>query len=102
MTKSRVQRKPSAHQNLILLLGLPWAAVILQCPRADEAITKTHGFNFFGELKYPADYKHLDYVNPDVPKGGEISIWTMGTFDSFNLYTKRARGPLPLRHSITS
>jgi microcin C transport system substrate-binding protein len=59
--------------------------------RADEAITKTHGFNFFGELKYPADYKHLDYVNPNAPKGGEISIWTMGTFDSFNPYTRKGR-----------
>ncbi|NDH71329.1 MAG: ABC transporter substrate-binding protein, partial [Rhodobacteraceae bacterium] len=57
----------------------------------DEAITKTHGFNFFGELKYPADYKHLDYVNPDAPKGGEISIWTMGTFDSFNPYSRKGR-----------
>ncbi|NCV67914.1 MAG: ABC transporter substrate-binding protein, partial [Rhodobacteraceae bacterium] len=47
--------------------------------------------NFFGELKYPADYKHLDYVNPDAPKGGEISIWTMGTFDSFNPYSRKGR-----------
>jgi microcin C transport system substrate-binding protein len=42
-------------------------------------------------LKYPADYKHLDYVNPGAPKGGEISIWTMGTFDSFNPYTRKGR-----------
>ncbi|MEM1410625.1 MAG: extracellular solute-binding protein, partial [Pseudomonadota bacterium] len=33
------------------------------------------------------DFPHLDYVNPDAPKGGEISISAQGTFDSFNPYT---------------
>jgi len=95
MTKSRVQAKAvdtSKLRNFVVgpVIGL---AVIFGAMslRADEAITKTHGFNFFGELKYPADYKHLDYVNPDAPKGGEISIWTMGTFDSFNPYTRKGR-----------
>ncbi|MCH2075973.1 MAG: extracellular solute-binding protein [Rhodobacteraceae bacterium] len=58
--------------------------------RADghENVTVTHGYNFFGELGYPdADFPHLNYVNPEAPKGGEISIWAQGTFDSFNPYT---------------
>ena len=95
MTKSRVQAKAVATSKLrnfvvgsAIGLAVIFGAMSL---RADEAITKTHGFNFFGELKYPADYKHLDYVNPDAPKGGEISIWTMGTFDSFNPYTRKGR-----------
>ena len=45
----------------------------------DENVTVSHGYNFFGELKYAADYERLNYVNPDAPKGGEISIWSMGT-----------------------
>ncbi len=49
--------------------------------------TVSHGYNFFGELKYPADFPHLDYVNPEAPKGGEISEWAPGTFDTFNPYT---------------
>lgn len=49
-------------------------------------VTISHGFSNFGELKYPADFAHLDYVNPDAPKGGEISIWSQGSFDSFNQY----------------
>ncbi|MBO6895662.1 MAG: ABC transporter substrate-binding protein, partial [Roseibium sp.] len=62
----------------------------------DENITVSHGYNFFGELKYPADFERLNYVNPDAPKGGEISIWGMGTFDSFNLYTRKGRaGGMP-------
>ena len=38
----------------------------------------------FGDLKYPADYSNFDFVNPEAPKGGEISSWGFGTFDSFN------------------
>ncbi len=52
-----------------------------------ETVIKAHGISTFGELKYPADFKHLDYVNPDAPKGGEISQWAPGTFDSMNVYS---------------
>ena len=95
MTKSRVQAKvvdKSKLRNIVVGSAIGLAVIFgAMSLRADEAITKTHGFNFFGELKYPADYNHLDYVNPDAPKGGEISIWTMGTFDSFNPYTRKGR-----------
>lgn len=95
MTKSRAQAKAvdtSKFRNFVVGSAIGLAVIFgAMSLRADEAITKTHGFNFFGELKYPADYKHLDYVNPDAPKGGEISIWTMGTFDSFNPYTRKGR-----------
>jgi microcin C transport system substrate-binding protein len=95
MTKSRVKAKAvdtSKLRNFVVGSAIGLAVIFgAMSLRADEAITKTHGFNFFGELKYPADYKHLDYVNPDAPKGGEISIWTMGTFDSFNPYTRKGR-----------
>jgi microcin C transport system substrate-binding protein len=32
-----------------------------------------HGLSLFGELKYPADFEHFDYVNPDAPKGGRAA-----------------------------
>ncbi|GKY86194.1 extracellular solute-binding protein [Sinisalibacter aestuarii] len=50
---------------------------------------KSHAFSYFGTPKYAADFAHLDYVNPDAPKGGEIALWTMGTFDSFNPYSRK-------------
>ena len=58
---------------------------------AKQETIKTHGFNFFGELKYPADFEHLEYVNPNAPKGGEVSIWGFGTFDSVNPYSRKGR-----------
>lgn len=58
-------------------------------PRAQEAgVTVSHGYNYFGELKYGPDFTHLDYVNPDAPKGGEISISAQGSFDSMNPYSR--------------
>ncbi len=54
--------------------------------RAETVIT-SHGISTFGELKLPADFPHLAYVNPDAPKGGEISEWSPGSFDSFNPYS---------------
>ncbi len=36
--------------------------------------------------KYPANFKHFDYVNPDAPKGGKIILPGFGNFDSFNPY----------------
>ncbi len=60
-------------------------------PAVGEKIIRSHGFSNFGDLKYPADFAHLDYVNPDAPKGGEISIFASGTFDSMNHYTREGR-----------
>ena len=36
--------------------------------------------------KYPASYAHFDYVNPDAPKQGELTMVGLGTFDSLNPY----------------
>lgn len=54
---------------------------------AEEIIT-SHAITTFKSdtPKYPVDFSHLDYVNPDAPKGGEISISMEGTFDSLNPY----------------
>ncbi|MBT9291745.1 extracellular solute-binding protein [Hyphomicrobiaceae bacterium 22] len=43
-----------------------------------------HGLSLMGSVKYPADFKHFDYVNPKAPRGGVLRMGTDGTFDSFN------------------
>lgn len=43
----------------------------------------------FDEPKYPPDFTHFDYVNPDAPKGGEITLSAIGTYDSFNRFAQR-------------
>ena len=70
-----------------LIVGL---AVAAGMARAQEVMV-AHGISTFGELKYPADFPHLDYVNPDAPKGGEIAEWAPGGFDSMNPYSVKGR-----------
>lgn len=56
-------------------------------PGLVSARTAAHGISAFGDLKYPADFKNFDYVNPDAPRGGRLSLIGTGgriTFDSFN------------------
>lgn len=46
----------------------------------------------FGEPKYPPDFKHFDYVNPDAPKGGTLVLANpdrLTSFDKFNPFTMR-------------
>ena len=75
--------------GLFQLLAIFLAFVFLNEARANEKITVSTGFSNFGELKYSKDFDHLDYVNPSAPKGGEISIWANGTFDSMNPYSRK-------------
>ena len=44
----------------------------------------SHGVSVFGDLKYGADFAHLDYVNPDAPKGGTLRLWGLDTFETLN------------------
>jgi microcin C transport system substrate-binding protein len=44
--------------------------------------TERHGMSAFGELKYPPDFEHFDYVNPNAPKGGVFSH--VGATRAFN------------------
>ncbi len=80
----------------------PWAAAIgvtaaflLAGANASNAegddVTSSHGYSYFGNLDYPPDYPHLNYVNPDAPKGGELSLAASGTFDSLNPYSRKGR-----------
>ena len=60
--------------------------------KAQGDVTVSHAITTFGDPpKYPADFPHLDYVNPDAPKGGEISQWAFGGFDSLNPYSVQGR-----------
>lgn len=62
------------------------ALMLMQSASANEVI-KSHGISTFETLKYPTDFKYLEYVNPNAPKGGEISTSIpASTFDSFNPY----------------
>ncbi|WP_284164575.1 extracellular solute-binding protein [Frigidibacter sp. SD6-1] len=74
------------QRGFCLALVTAIAVTLPAMSHAQTTVITSHGYSSFGELKYAADFDHLDYVNPDAPKGGEISIWAQGNFDSFNQY----------------
>jgi len=85
----RVREDHGLRLGLTCLLSV--GALLWAVSASAQDTTVSHGYSFFGDLKYDADFKNLDYVNPDAPKGGEMSQWSRGTFDSFNLYTRKGR-----------
>lgn len=59
------------------------AALALFAPHM-AAAEPVHAAALFGEPKYAADFKHVDYVNLDAPKGGTFRTAIVGSFDSTN------------------
>jgi microcin C transport system substrate-binding protein len=53
-----------------------------------------HALSLFGDIKYPADFKRFDYVNPDAPKGGVARMISIGTFDNFNIAVAGVKGSI--------
>ena len=49
-----------------------------------------HALTLYGEPpKYPSDFSHFEYVNPDAPKGGTLRLSGFGSFDSLNGFISR-------------
>ena len=59
-------------------------AVVLSLAAAAASAATTPGTSLYGDLKYPPDFQHFDYVNPDAPKGGTMRLSAIGTFDTLN------------------
>jgi microcin C transport system substrate-binding protein len=51
-----------------------------------------HGVSHFGDLKYRVGFKRFEYVNSGAPKGGNLRIAVLGTFDNFNLVVAGVKG----------
>jgi len=80
-----------------LLIGsaaLPLTGLWLSRAGADEDVKPVHALSLLGEPKYGPEFKHLDYVNPDAPKGGMLHMALVGGFDNFNGFiVKGQAGP---------
>jgi microcin C transport system substrate-binding protein len=67
-------------RRFCLLLALS----VLAAPAAAQQGEVAHALSLFDDIKYPADFPHFEYVNPDAPKGGRVTLAAMGTFDTLN------------------
>jgi microcin C transport system substrate-binding protein len=94
---------PTRRKVLVLSAGAVTAGAIARAPalaaEGAEAAggTEVHGISGFGDLKYPRDFRHFDYVDPKAPKGGVFSQigpsrqynQNFLTFNSLNSYILR-------------
>src|SRR5258708_11468240 len=53
-----------------------------------------HGLSLFGDLKYPAGFKHFDYVNPPAPKAGVARLAGLWTFPKSNILALATKNPV--------
>ena len=88
---------------LVLSAGAATAGAFARAPAfaAEAAETadgvEVHGISGFGDLKYPRDFRHFDFVDPKAPKGGVFSQigpsrqynQNFLTFNSLNSYILR-------------
>ena len=81
-----------------LILAVLLACLLPASSQAEDAPIHHHALSLIGAPKYPADFTHFDYVNPDAPKGGVVRMSEIGSFDSLNpvLYKGEAAGGLGL------
>jgi microcin C transport system substrate-binding protein len=83
-----------------LALGAGALAAAIASPAAADEGPERHGMSAFGDLKYPAEFKQFDYVNPKAPKGGIFSqvgsnrIFNQNflTFNSLNIFILKGDG----------
>ncbi|AHG18699.1 antibiotic ABC transporter substrate-binding protein [Chania multitudinisentens RB-25] len=54
-----------------------------------ETLNESYAFATLGEPKYSTDFSHFDYVNPAAPKGGNVKLAAIGTYDNFNRFASR-------------
>jgi microcin C transport system substrate-binding protein len=73
---------------------LGWPSGSFAQPAQDA---ERHGISAFGDLKYPADFTHLDYVDPKAPKGGVFSQIGPGTIYNQNQNTFNSLNSFILR-----
>jgi microcin C transport system substrate-binding protein len=69
------------------------SAGIIGGARAEDRFWR-HGISLFDDLKYPAEFVHFDYVNPQAPKGGTVRQGASGTYDNFNAVVAGLKGDL--------
>jgi microcin C transport system substrate-binding protein len=69
---------------LLLLLGLTATPAL-----ADGPVTRSNAIAVLAKPALPPDFPHFPYVDPNAPKGGEVTLASIGTYDSFNPFILR-------------
>jgi len=68
-----------------------WRAVLLSaCLISPVLAEPQHALTLYGEApRYPENFSHFDYVNPQAPKGGTLRQAGLGSFNSLNPFINK-------------
>ena len=87
-----VPRRPAnVVQNCRMRFWLTFLLMVCAAP-----VWAAHGYALWGDLKYPPGFAHFDYVNPQAPKGGAITLVPNSratNFDKYNPFTLKGEHP---------
>src|SRR5437763_1814903 len=89
----RFEERAMIRRRSVLLAAMAGLAARTGRAEEEQAVTRAHGLSMLGTPALPPDFPHFPYVNPDAPKGGEIALSAVGSFDSFNPYIIRGTAP---------
>jgi microcin C transport system substrate-binding protein len=98
------------RRDFLALAGAAATAPLLPAFAASPTGEALHGLSAFGDLKYPADFKHFDYVNPNAPKGGQMNFappnatfnQSFLTFNTLNSLVLQGDSPPRTEHCFDS
>jgi microcin C transport system substrate-binding protein len=76
----RMLRRSIGLSCLALGLGL----TVVSSDLGAQEVKPVHGFAMHGAPRYPANFQHFDYADPNAPKGGEVRYGDRGSFDNLN------------------
>ena len=71
-------------RRLIVAASFTVAATAATSTFATEDLTGAHALSMFDDVKYGPEFEHFDYADPSAPRGGELRLAALGTFDSLN------------------
>lgn len=78
-------------QKIFYLSVVSLFFIFPQVARTDSLPPPVHALAMHGAPKYAADFKHLDYANPDAPQGGILHQAVTGHFDTLNNHIIQGR-----------
>ncbi|MDR3300997.1 MAG: extracellular solute-binding protein [Spirochaetaceae bacterium] len=76
-------------RKIIMLSMALFALTAALSAQSQGALIRAENLNLRGKSAYQGDWTHFAYTNPDAPKGGSLTLSTLGTFDNFHRYAIR-------------
>ena len=73
-------------RRIAVLIAVAFASALPAAAQDEGDVYVGHAISMYGDLKYGPDFTHFDYVNPDAPKGGNVKLGALFSFDSLNPY----------------